>query len=59
LILSQTISNLFNDIRDAAQTIAPVVVIVGFMSLVVLYLDSRGPIVRSREGDNLNAANYV
>jgi hypothetical protein len=59
LNLSQAIQNLFNDIRDAAQTIAPVVAIIGFIGLGIMYLGSSWPIVGDWKRDNPKAANYV
>lgn len=59
LNLSQAIQNLFNDIRDSAQTIAPVVAIIGFIGLGIMYLGSSWPIVGDWKRDNPKAANYV
>jgi hypothetical protein len=50
LNLSQAIQNLFNDIRDAAQTISPVVAIIGFIGLGIMYLGSSWPIVGDWKG---------
>ena len=57
--LSQAIQDLFNDIRDAAQTIAPVIAIIGFIGLGIMYLGSSWPIIGDWKRDNPKAANYV
>ena len=57
--LSQAIQDLFNDIRDAAQTVAPVIAIIGFIGLGIMYLGSSWPIVGDWKRDNPKAANYV
>ena len=57
--LSQAIQNLFNDIQDAAQAIAPVIAIIGFIGLGIMYLGSSWPIVGDWKRDNPKAANYV
>ena len=36
--LSQAIQDLFNDIRDVAQIIAPIAAIIGFIGLGVMYM---------------------
>ncbi|MDX2139537.1 MAG: hypothetical protein SF123_15740, partial [Chloroflexota bacterium] len=57
--LSQAIQDLFTDIRDTAQIIAPIAAIVGFIGLGLMYLGSSWPIIGQWKQDNPRAANQV
>ena len=57
--LSQAIQDLFNDIRDTAQIIAPVVAVIGFVGLGIMYLGSSLPIIGDWKRDNPKAASQV
>lgn len=57
--LSQAIQDLFNDIRDTAQIIAPVVAVIGFVALGIMYLGSSLPIIGDWKRDNPKAASQV
>gem|GEM_PF-365880 len=57
--LSQAIQDLFNDIRDVAQIIAPIAAVIGFLGLGVMYLGSSWPIVGDWKKDNPKASNQV
>ncbi len=57
--LSQAIQDLFNDIRDVAQIIAPIAAIIGFIGLGIMYMGSSWPIIGQWKQDNPRAANQV
>lgn len=57
--LSTAIQNLFNDIRDIAQLIAPIAAVIGFLGLGLMYMGSSWPIVGDWKRDNPKAANQV
>lgn len=57
--LSDAIQQLFNDIRDVAQIIAPIAAVIGFLGLGLLYLGSSWPIIGDWKKDNPKAANQV
>ena len=57
--LAQAIQDLFNDILTTAQTIAPVVAVIGFIGLGIMYLGSSWPIIGDWKRDNPKASNYV
>lgn len=57
--LSQAFQDLFNDIRDTAQIIAPIAAIIGFIGLGVMYMGSSWPIIGQWKQDNPRAANQV
>jgi phage-related minor tail protein len=57
--LSQAIQDLFTDIRDVAQIIAPIAAIIGFLGLGVMYMGSSWPIISDWKRDNPKAANQV
>jgi hypothetical protein len=57
--LAQAIQDLFTDILTTAQTIAPVVAVVGFIGLGIMYLGSSWPIIGDWKRDNPKASNYV
>ncbi len=57
--LSQAVQDLFNDIQDVAQIIAPIAAIIGFIGLGVMYMGSSWPIVGDWKRDNPKAANQV
>ncbi|MCK6578512.1 MAG: hypothetical protein L6Q98_10450 [Anaerolineae bacterium] len=57
--LSQAIQDLFNDIRDVAQIIAPIAAIIGFVGIGIMYMGSSWPIISDWKRDNPKAANQV
>ena len=57
--LSQAVQDLFTNIRDAAQTVAPIAAVIGFIGLGILYMGSSWPIVGDWKRDNPKAANQV
>lgn len=57
--LAQAIQDLFSDIQDVAQIIAPIAAVIGFLGLGILYLGSSWPIVGDWKKDNPKAANQV
>jgi len=59
LNLSDAIQQLFTDIRDVAQLIAPIAAVIGFLGLGLLYLGSSWPIIGDWKKENPKAANQV
>jgi hypothetical protein len=59
LDLATAIEQLFGDIQTAAQTIAPLVAVIGFIGLGVMYMGSSWPIIGDWKKDNPKAANQV
>jgi type IV secretory pathway VirB2 component (pilin) len=57
--LSTAIEDLMGDVQGAAQTIAPLVAVIGFIGLGVMYMGSSWPIVGDWKKDNPKAANQV
>lgn len=57
--LSTAIEDLLTDVETAAQTIAPLVAVIGFIGLGVMYMGSSWPIVGDWKKDNPKAANQV
>jgi hypothetical protein len=57
--LATAIEQLFGDIETAAQTIAPLVAVIGFISLGVMYMGSSLPFLADWKKDNPKAANQV
>jgi hypothetical protein len=57
--LSQAIQDLFNDIQDVAQIIAPIAAVIGFLGIGVMYMGSSWPIISDWKRDNPKAANQV
>jgi hypothetical protein len=57
--LAQFIETLFIDIQTAAQTIAPIAAVVGFLGLGLMYMGSSWPIIGDWKKDNPKAANQV
>ncbi len=57
--LAQFIETLFTDIQTAAQTIAPIAAVVGFLGLGLMYMGSSWPIIGDWKKDNPKAANQV
>ncbi len=57
--LSQAVQDLFNDIRDVAQIVAPIAAVIGFVALGIMYLGSSWPILASWKQENPRAANQV
>ena len=43
--LSQAVQDLFTNIRDVAQTVAPIAAVIGFIGLGIFYMGSSWPIV--------------
>lgn len=59
LNLSEFVQQLFTDIRDVAQIIAPLAAVIGFLGLGLLYMGSSWPIIGDWKKDNPKAANQV
>jgi phage-related minor tail protein len=59
LNLSEFVQQLFTDIRDTAQLIAPIAAVIGFLGLGLLYMGSSWPIIGDWKKDNPKAANQV
>ena len=59
LNLGEFIQQLFSDIRDVAQIIAPIAAVIGFLGLGIMYMGSSWPIVGDWKRDNPKAANQV
>ena len=57
--LATFIEQLFGDVQTAAQTIAPLVAVIGFIGLGVMYMSSSWPIIGDWKKDNPKAANQV
>lgn len=57
--LSDFVQQLFTDIRDVAQIIAPLAAVIGFLGLGLLYMGSSWPIIGDWKKDNPKAANQV
>ena len=57
--LSDFVQQLFTDIRDVAQIIAPLAAVIGFLGLGIMYMGSSWPIVGDWKRDNPKAANQV
>jgi hypothetical protein len=48
--LAQSIQQLFTDIRDAAQIIAPIAAVIGFLGLGIMYMGSSLPLIGDWKG---------
>jgi len=59
LNLADAIQQLFNDVRDVAQVIAPIAAVIGFLGLGLMYMGSSWPIIGDWKKDNPKAANQV
>jgi phage-related minor tail protein len=59
LNLSDFIQQLFTDIQNAAQIIAPIAAVIGFLGLGLMYMGSSWPIIGDWKKDNPKAANQV
>lgn len=57
--LSQAVQDLFTDIRDVAQLVAPIAAIIGFLGLGIMYMGSSWPLISDWKRDNPKAANQV
>ena len=57
--LATAIEQFFGDVQTAAQTIAPLVAVIGFIGLGVMYMSSSWPIIGDWKKDNPKAANQV
>ncbi len=57
--LATAIEQFFGDVQAAAQTVAPIVAVIGFLGLGIMYLGSSWPIIADWKRDNPKAANQV
>ena len=57
--LSDFVQQLFTDIQDVAQIIAPIAAIIGFIGLGIMYMGSSWPLIGDWKRDNPKAANQV
>lgn len=57
--LATAIEQFFGDVQTAAQTIAPLVAVIGFIRLGVMYMGSSWPLIGDWKRDNPKAANQV
>ena len=57
--LADAIQDLFIDVRDVAQIIAPIAAVIGFLGLGLMYMGSSWPILGDWKKDNPKAANQV
>jgi type IV secretory pathway VirB2 component (pilin) len=57
--LATAIEQLLGDVQAAAQTVAPLVAVIGFIGLGIMYMGSSWPIVGDWKKDNPKAANQV
>jgi len=57
--LSTAIQQLFGDVQAAAQAIAPIAAVIGFLGLGIMYIGSSWPIIGDWKKDNPKAANQV
>ena len=57
--LSQAIQDLLTEVQDVAQLIAPVVAVIGFIGLGIMYMASSWPIIGDWKKENPKAANQV
>jgi len=57
--LATAIEQFFGDVQTAAQTIAPLVAVIGFIGLGIMYLGASLPLIGDWKKDNPKAANQV
>ena len=57
--LTDAIQQLFTDLQDIAQLIAPIAADIGFLGLGLMYMGSSWPIIGDWKRDNPKAANQV
>ena len=57
--LTDAIQQLFTDLQDIAQLIAPIAAVIGFLGLGLMYMGSSWPIIGDWKRDNPKAANQV
>lgn len=57
--LASAIEQVLGDIQGAAQTVAPLVAVIGFIGLGIMYMGSSWPIIGDWKKDNPKAANQV
>ncbi len=57
--LTQAVQDLFNDIRDVAQIIAPIAAVIGFLGLGLMYMGSSWPLLGDWKRDTPKAATQV
>ncbi len=57
--LSDAVQQLFTDIQEVAQLIAPIAAVIGFLGLGIMYMGSSWPLISDWKRDNPKAANQV
>jgi hypothetical protein len=57
--LASAIEQLFTDIQTAAQGVAPLAAVIGFLGLGVMYMGSSIPFLSDWKRDNPKAAHHV
>lgn len=57
--LKDFVTQLFTDVRDVAQIIAPIAAVIGFIGLGIMYMGSSWPLIGDWKRDNPKAANQV
>ena len=57
--LTDAIQQLFTDLQDIAQLIAPIAAVIGFLGLGLMYMGSSWPIIGDWKRDNPKASNQV
>ncbi|MBN8592419.1 MAG: hypothetical protein J0M33_11690 [Anaerolineae bacterium] len=57
--VAQFIQQLFGDVRDVAQLIAPIAAVIGFIGLGVMYMGSSWPLLGDWKKENPKAASQV
>lgn len=57
--LADAIQQLFSDVQDIAQIIAPIAAVIGFLGLGLMYMGSSWPLLGDWKKDNPKAANQV
>ena len=57
--LAEAVETLLLDVQDVAQLIAPLVAVIGFIGLGIMYMASSWPILGDWKKDNPKAANQV
>jgi hypothetical protein len=48
--LADAVQQVFNDVRDAAQIIAPIAAVIGFLGIGLMYMGSSWPIIGDWKG---------
>ncbi len=57
--IADFIQQLFGDVRDVAQIIAPIAAVIGFLGLGIMYMGSSWPFLSDWKKENPKAANQV